>query len=167
MLIYDSQMHKTPHKTHAYQITTTWTGNTGAGTKDYRGYERAHEFSAPNKPVIAGSSDPNFRGDATRYNPEELLVAALSACHMLWYLHLCAENSIVVTAYVDDARGTMAETEDGGGHFTEVVLHPVVTINAGDHQLATQLHERAHELCYIANSMNFPVRCEATIKARE
>ncbi len=93
------------HKTHAYQIRTTWTGNRGAGTSDYRGYERAHEFSAPGKPVIAGSSDPAFRGDATRYNPEELLVAALSACHMLWYLHLCAESGIVVTEYVDEARG--------------------------------------------------------------
>ena len=152
------------HKTHAYQITTTWTGNTGAGTSDYRGYERAHEISAPNKPVIAGSSDAAFRGDATRYNPEELLVASLSACHMLWYLHLCAENGIVVMAYMDDARGTMAETENGSGHFTEVTLRPVVTIAAGDGERAKHLHERAHELCYIANSMNFPVRCECTIK---
>jgi organic hydroperoxide reductase OsmC/OhrA len=167
MVIYDPQMHKTPHKTHAYQIKTTWTGNTGAGTSDYRAYERAHEFSAPGKPVIVGSSDPNFRGDAKRYNPEELLVAALSACHMLWYLHLCSESNIVVTAYVDEARGTMAETADGGGHFTEVVLHPVVTIKEGDHERATQLHKRAHELCYIANSMNFPVRCEATINKVE
>ncbi len=156
------------HKTHAYQITTTWTGNRGAGTSDYRGYERAHEFSAPGKPVIVGSSDPNFRGDATRYNPEELLVASLSACHMLWYLHLCAENSIVVTAYADDAHGSMAETADGGGHFTEVTLRPVVTIQVGsDAARAKQLHERAHELCFIANSMNFPVRCEGTVKTHE
>ena len=161
MVIYDPQM----HKTHAYQITTRWTGNTGAGTKDYRAYERAHEFSAPNKPVIVGSSDPNFRGDATRYNPEELLVASLSACHMLWYLHLCSENDVVVTAYMDDAHGTMAETADGGGHFIEVTLRPVITIQAGsDAARAKQLHERAHELCYIANSMNFPVCCESTIQ---
>ena len=163
MVIYDSPM----DKTHAYQITTTWTGNTGTGTKNYRGYERAHEFSAAGKPVIVGSSDPNFRGDATRYNPEELLVASLSACHMLWYLHLCSENNIVVTAYVDDARGAMAETENGGGHFTEVTLRPVVTIASGDSELAALLHERAHELCFIANSMNFPVRCDATINKTE
>ena len=117
--------------------------------------------------MIAGSSDPNFRGDATRYNPEELLVASLSACHMLWYLHLCAENGIVVTAYVDDARGTMAETEDGGGRFTEVMLRPAVTIASGDNERAQRLHERAHQLCFIANSMNFPVRCEATINKVE
>ena len=160
MVIYDPPM----HKTHAYQITTTWTGNTGAGTKDYRGYERAHEISAPGKPVIAGSSDPNFRGDATRYNPEELLVASLSACHMLWYLHLCSENGIVVTTYIDEAHGTMAETTDGGGRFT---LRPAVTIASGDGELAQQLHKRAHELCFISRSVNFPVRCESEIKINE
>jgi organic hydroperoxide reductase OsmC/OhrA len=163
MVIYDSQM----HKTHAYQIKTTWTGNRGTGTSDYRAYERAHEFSAPHKPVIVGSSDPAFRGDATRYNPEELLVASLSACHMLWYLHLCSENGIVVTAYADDAHGTMAETSNGSGHFTEVALHPVITIASGDGELAQRLHERAHERCYIARSVNFPVRCESEIKTNE
>jgi organic hydroperoxide reductase OsmC/OhrA len=151
-------------RTHRYQTRTVWTGNTGTGTSGYRAYERAHEISAAGKPVIAGSSDPNFRGDAARYNPEELLVASLSACHMLWYLHLCAENNIVVTAYVDDAHGTMVETADGGGHFTEVTLRPVVTLAAGDADLAMRLHYRAHELCFIANSVNFPVRCEATIQ---
>jgi organic hydroperoxide reductase OsmC/OhrA len=154
-------------KTHAYQITTTWTGNTGAGTSGYRAYERAHEISAAGKPVIAGSSDPNFRGDAARYNPEDLLVASLSACHMLWYLHLCADNGIVVTAYEDHAQGTMVETENTGGHFTEIVLRPVVTITTGDSELAARLHHRAHELCFIANSVNFPVRCEATINQAE
>jgi organic hydroperoxide reductase OsmC/OhrA len=153
------------HKTHAYQIKTTWTGNTGAGTSGYRAYERAHEISAAGKPVIAGSSDPNFRGDAARYNPEDLLVASLSACHMLWYLHLCADSGIVVTAYEDNAQGTMVETENTGGHFTEVILRPAVTIAAGDSELAMRLHERAHELCFIANSVNFAVRCEATIKS--
>jgi organic hydroperoxide reductase OsmC/OhrA len=154
-------------KQHHYQTRTVWTGNTGTGTSGYRAYERAHEISAAGKPVIAGSSDPNFRGDAARYNPEELLVASLSACHMLWYLHLCADNGIVVTAYEDRAQGTMVETTNGGGQFTEVVLHPVVTINAGDPALAARLHERAHELCFIANSVNFPVRCEATITLAE
>jgi organic hydroperoxide reductase OsmC/OhrA len=151
-------------KTHHYQTRTVWTGNTGTGTSGYHAYERAHEISAAGKPVIAGSSDPAFRGDAARYNPEDLLVASLSACHMLWYLHLCADSGIVVTAYADDAQGMMVETEDTGGHFTEVVLRPVVTIAAGDSELAMRLHHRAHELCFIANSMNFPVRCEARIE---
>ena len=151
-------------KTHTYQINLTWTGNTGAGTGGYRAYERAHEISAPGKPVIAGSSDPLFRGDAARYNPEELLVASLAACHMLWYLHLCADSGITVTAYSDQPQGQMIETADGGGRFTEVVLHPVVTIGPGDCALAEQLHERAHALCFVANSMNFPVRCECVIQ---
>ena len=154
------------HKTHVYQVKVEWTGNTGAGTSTYRGYERAHEISAPGKPVIYGSSDPVFRGDAARYNPEELLVAALATCHMLWYLHLCADHGIVVTAYADQPRGEMSETEDGGGRFVEVVLRPEVTIKAGaDLALAEKLHARAHALCFIANSMNFPVRCASTLKS--
>ena len=151
------------HKKHAYQVKVEWTGNTGAGTRDYRGYERAHEISAAGKPVLYGSSDPAFRGDAARYNPEELLVASLSACHMLWFLHLCADNGIVVTSYVDQPRGQMIETADGSGRFTEVVLHPEVTIKDADPLVAESLHERAHQLCFIANSVNFPVSCESTI----
>ena len=144
---------------HQYTIDTAWTGNTGTGTTTYKGYERSHDISAPGKPAIAGSSDPAFRGDARRYNPEELLVAALSTCHMLSYLHVCAVAGIVVVAYKDQARGTMEETNDGSGHFTEVVLYPVVTItDAARTQEANQLHHRAHELCFIANSCNFPVR---------
>lgn len=142
----------------------TWTGNTGTGTRDYRGYERAHEYSVPGKPVIPGSSDPNFRGDATRYNPEELLVMSISSCHMLWYLHLCAVAKVVVLSYEDEAVGTMVETADGGGHFTEVVLRPTVTLEAGaDLALATSLHEGAHHWCFIANSVKFTVRCEPTV----
>ena len=137
-----------------------WTGNTGQGTRTYTGYQRTHEYQVPGKPVIPGSSDPNFRGDATRYNPEELLVMSLSSCHMLWYLHLCAEARIVVMEYVDDATGTMVESGMAGGRFTEVTLRPRVTIEAGgDMALAQSLHERAHHLCYVANSVNFPVRC--------
>jgi organic hydroperoxide reductase OsmC/OhrA len=139
-----------------------WTGNTGQGTREYRGYERAHEYSVDGKPVIPGSSDPAFRGDAARYNPEELLVMSLSSCHMLWYLHLCAESKIEVVDYVDDAVGTMVEDADRGGYFTNVVLKPVVTLAAGsDARAAEALHERAHHLCFVANSVNFPVRCEA------
>jgi organic hydroperoxide reductase OsmC/OhrA len=148
-------------KRHHYPVRMTWTGNTGAGTRDYRGYERAHEYSVPGKPVIPGSSDPAFRGDGTRYNPEELLVMSLSSCHMLWFLHLAAEAGVIVTAYEDDASGTMVETADTGGHFVEVVLRPRVTVaSGGDEARSKALHERAHHLCFIANSVNFPVRCE-------
>lgn len=148
---------------HHYPVRMKWTGNTGAGTREYRGYERAHEYSVPGKPVIPGSSDPAFRGDKTRYNPEELLVMSLSSCHMLWFLHLAAEAGVVVTAYEDDASGTMVETADSGGHFTEVVLRPRVTFAPGaDRSRADALHERAHHLCFVANSVNFPVRCEPT-----
>ncbi|HSC37775.1 MAG TPA: OsmC family protein [Chitinophagaceae bacterium] len=144
---------------HHYTIDTAWTGNTGTGTTTYKGYERSHDISAPGKPTIAGSSDPAFRGDARRYNPEELLVAALSTCHMLSYLHVCAVAGIVVVEYKDQASGTMEETSNGSGHFTEVVLHPVVTItDASRTEEANQLHHRAHELCFIANSCNFPVK---------
>ena len=147
-------------KTHFYEVGVRWTGNTGQGTATYRTYERSHEITVEGKPPILGSSDPNFRGDKTKYNPEELLVASLSACHLLWYLHLCASAGVVVTDYVDYPIGRMVETKDGGGKFTEVVLKPVVTMQSGDLALIEQLHEKAHHLCFIANSMNFPVRCE-------
>lgn len=118
------------------------------------------------KPEIAASSDPSFRGDAARYNPEELLVAALSSCHMLAYLHVCADAGIVVTAYEDAAKGTMKLNRDGSGEFTEVVLSPVVTIqDPSQEELANELHHRAHELCFIARSVNFDVRCEPSVRA--
>ncbi len=150
---------------HSYSVNVRWTGNTGAGTSGFRNYKRDHEISAPGKPPIPASSDPAFRGDKARYNPEELLVASLSACHMLWYLHLCADVGIVVTEYHDDASGAMAETKDGGGHFTQVTLRPVVKV-AGqvDPELARRLHEQAHHLCFIANSVNFPVLCEPSLE---
>lgn len=149
------------NKSHLYPIRMQWTGNTGTGTTHYKGYERTHEYSVPGKPVIPGSADPVFRGDATRYNPEELLVMSISSCHMLWYLHLCAEAGVVVTAYVDEAVGTLVEVTETGGHFTEVVIRPAVTLAPGsDAMLASQLHEKAHHLCFVANSVNFPVRVE-------
>ena len=152
------------HKAHSFEVSVVWTGNTGEGTSAYTSYERAHEISAEGKPAIQGSSDPAFRGDRSRYNPEELLVASLSACHMLWYLHLCADAQIVVTDYVDRASGTMRLTEDGGGRFEEVVLRPAVTVRrGGDAELAQALHARAHHLCFIANSVNFEVRNEPTV----
>ncbi len=145
-------------KEHNYQINLNWTGNTGEGTKTYAGYKRDHEISVDGKDVIKGSSDPNFRGDKTRYNPEELLVASLVSCHLLWYLHLCAEAKIVVVDYKDKASGKMVETSDGGGRFVEVTLNPhVVITKESDAKLAESLHRKAHELCFIANSVNFPV----------
>jgi organic hydroperoxide reductase OsmC/OhrA len=143
-------------------MTTVWTGNRGTGTSSYRAYGRDHNISAAGKSAaIAASSAPVFRGDADRYNPEELLVAALSSCHMLAFLHLCADAGISVTAYRDEAEGTMVMNDDGSGQFREVTLHPVVTITdaARAGELET-LHHRAHELCFIARSVNFPVRCE-------
>ncbi|HEV3443273.1 MAG TPA: OsmC family protein [Gemmataceae bacterium] len=146
-------------KTHHYQVQMAWTGNQGEGTKTYKVYLRDHEITAAGKPAILGSSDPSFRGDPTRYNPEELLVASLSACHMLWYLHLCAVNGIVVTEYRDEAQGQMTENKDGSGAFVEVTLHPRVRISAeSDANRARTLHDEAHRLCFIANSVNFPVR---------
>ena len=152
-------------KSHHYEVALRWTGNTGTGTATYRGYERSHEIAsdAPGKASIAGSSDPAFRGDAARWNPEELLLAALSACHQLAYLHLCASNAVVVTDYADRAEGTMIE-EGEGGHFTRAVLRPRVTITAqSDAARAKALHHDAHHSCFIASSVNFPVECEAEI----
>ena len=146
---------------HAYTITVTWSGNTGAGTASYRGYERTHTMQALGKPVVPCSSDPSFRGDRARYNPEELLVASLSSCHMLWYLHLASVAGIVVQAYEDIAEGVMVEQPGGGGAFTEVVLAPEITLAPGtDLQQARALHADAHAKCFIANSVNFPVRHE-------
>ena len=144
---------------HHYKLTVEWTGNKGSGTSGYRDYERSHTIGAPGKPDIPGSSDPAFRGDAKRWNPEELLVASASACHKLWYLHLCADAGIIVTDYVDHAEGTM-----NGDRFERIVLRPRVAISAGDRALALQLHHQAHQECYIANSLNFPVDCEPSIE---
>src|SRR5437763_14510117 len=147
---------------HRYRVVTTWTGNRGTGTSDYRSCSRDHEINGPKKAMtIYGSSDPKFRGDAARYNPEEMLVASLSACHMLWALHLCAEAGITVMEYVDEAEGTMVENADGSGDFTEVVLRPQMKILEADRQeTAIALHARAHSLCFIARSVKFPVRHE-------
>ena len=153
------------HREHRYHTKLEWTGNTGKGTTDYRSYKRDHEISSPGKTVILGSSDPNFRGDPTRYNPEELLVSSLSACHMLWYLHLCADAGIVVESYEDEAEGTMELSADGGGRFVRVTLRPHVRV-IGSVAQAEALHHRAHELCFIANSVNFPVEHQATIDPR-
>lgn len=148
---------------HHYAVTTVWQGNLGTGTSGYRQYSRANELTAAGKlHPIAGSSDRPFRGDPERWNPEELLLAALSQCHMLSYLHVATRHGIVVTAYADDAVGTMRQAGDGGA-FTEAVLRPVVTIAAGDAELARSIHADAARLCFIASSVNFPVHHQPTI----
>jgi organic hydroperoxide reductase OsmC/OhrA len=150
---------------HHYAVTVDWTGNQGTGTSGYKAYARAHDIRSADKPPIPGSSDPAFRGDPARYNPEELLVASLSTCHMLWYLHLCSTAGIVVTAYADRAEGTMIEEADGGGRFASVVLKPEITVKPGaDLAKARALHAEAHKLCFIARSVNFPVTHEPTIR---
>ena len=149
---------------HSFTVTVEWTGNRGTGTANYRAYSRDHDIRGAGKQAIPGSSDPAFRGDPARYNPEELLIASLSSCHMLWYLHLCAVNDVVVTAYTDAAAGIMALDADGGGRFASVTLRPQVTIEAGsDRETAMRLHSEAQRLCFIANSVNFPVHHEAVI----
>lgn len=148
------------NKEHHYACEVLWTGNTGEGTKTYAGYSRDHEVIINGKVVIEGSADTAFLGDPSRHNPEDLLLAALSACHMLWYLHLCADQGIVVTGYRDHAAGTMLQT-GAGGHFTSVVLHPQVTITDMNRvEEANALHTRANQCCFIAGSCNFPVTHE-------
>ncbi|MEM8999757.1 MAG: OsmC family protein [Bacteroidota bacterium] len=145
-------------KRHDYFVGIKWTGNKGKGTSGYREFDRSHIISVENKPDILGSSDPAFRGDGTKYNPEEFLLSSLSSCHMLWYLHLCSEAKVVVTDYIDNATGTMVETSNGGGHFTNVTLNPTVTVAAHSMvEKANELHKKANELCFIANSVNFKV----------
>lgn len=153
-------------KTHRYELHTTWTGNLGNGTSGYRDYSRDHEIRMGSKPEVTlpGSADPAFRGDAGRYNPEELLLSALSQCHLLSYLHACVLAGVVVTGYTDHATGSMITEADGSGRFTEVLLQPTVTISAdSDPAAAEQAHERAHQMCFIANSVNFPVRHQPAI----
>jgi organic hydroperoxide reductase OsmC/OhrA len=153
------------HKEHHYTATTRWTGNQGTGTSDYRTYSRNHVVSMPGKADLLCSSDPAFRGDKTRHNPEDLMVGALSGCHMLWYLHLCAVNGVVVTEYEDEAAGVMRENPDGSGEFTSVVLRPRVTVtDASMIGKANALHHEAHRMCFIARSVNFPVTHEPSAK---
>jgi organic hydroperoxide reductase OsmC/OhrA len=151
---------------HHYMVRTVWTGNRGSGTSGYRDYDRAHVVKIEGKPDLLGSSDANFRGDATRHNPEDLLVASLSTCHMLWYLHMAADAGLIVTAYEDQAEGHMQLRADGGGAFVRVVLRPRVAISGDfDAGLAAGLHHEAHEKCFVANSVNFPVEVAPEIVA--
>jgi organic hydroperoxide reductase OsmC/OhrA len=153
-------------KTHEYTVNAKWTGNTGKGTDSYRGYERSLTISAEGKTDIFCTSDTAFNGDKTKHNPEQLLLASISSCHLLWYLHVCSEAGVIVLAYEDRATARMIENTDGSGFFEEATLYPEVLVQ---HQSmiekAIGLHEKAHRFCYIASSCNFPIRCKPDVKA--
>lgn len=144
---------------HTYSVRVDWTGASDVGTESYTGYSRDHIVYIGDKPPLPGSADPAFRGDADRYSPEELFVAALSQCHMLWFLHRAAVAGVVVTGYADRATGTMRVETAGSGQFTAVTLHPKVRVrDAVDEEQIADLHQQAHDHCFIARSVNFPVR---------
>ena len=154
---------------HEYSVRLEWTGNLGTGTSGYRDYSRDHDVrgATADLPVIRGSADPAFRGDARRWNPEQLLIASLSQCHMLWYLHVAADAGVTVTGYSDTPTGIMAEHPGGAGEFTSVTLHPAVTIAPGnDPESAAMLHDRAAKYCFIARSVSFPVHHEVIIRTK-
>ncbi len=154
-------------KTHQYSINVEWTGNKGSGNFDYRAYSRDHTISNPNKnSKIKGSSDSAFYGDITRYNPEDLLISSISSCHMLWYLHLCIDNGIIVIDYKDHAHGTLEEDNDKGGQFKKVELNPEVIISKDSNiDLAINLHKKANKKCFIANSCNFKITHNPSVKS--
>jgi organic hydroperoxide reductase OsmC/OhrA len=153
-----------PKDDHTYTLRLEWEGNRGEGTASYGAYGRDYRIRLDGKPDLAGSADPTFRGDPARHNPEDLLLAALSACHMLSYLALCARHGVIVLEYADQAEGVLAFTPSGGGQFTSVTLHPRVRVpDRGQATLALELHAQAHEDCFIAASCNFPVRHEAVV----
>ncbi len=157
-----------PTKHHHYQLTVTWTGNNGEGTKDYTAYERSHSVEVKGKKKLLCSSDSAFRGDPKKHNPEDLLLASLSACHMLWYLHLCADENIVVLEYCDEAEGKMIQTSNGAGYFTEVMLNPTVVVaHSSMIRRAIDLHKKANQFCFIANSVKFEVYHKAFVTAAE
>ena len=151
-------------KIHHYKTKITWTGNTGEGTKGYLNYKRSHTISKDGASDILCSSDPAFRGDPSKFNPEDLLMSSISSCHMLWYLHLCADSNIKVIKYEDSPEGFMEEQPDGGGSFKSVNLHPIITIEGAEfQQIAIELHIEAHSKCFIARSCNFEVYIDPVV----
>lgn len=158
---------KSAIKKHHYSTRLNWTGNSGSGTSDYKLYERSYQISIDGKPILEGSSDPEFRGDKSKYNPEELFLASISSCHMLWYLHLCSVNNVVVVEYKDEAKGTMIENKDGSGQFESVTLYPSVVVQNGSMiELASSLHQQANKMCFIANSCNFEIGHEVEVRVK-
>ncbi|MBL4837138.1 MAG: OsmC family protein [Kordiimonadaceae bacterium] len=151
-------------QSHTYNCKTIWTGAGDSGTKNYHSYGRDYDVLVDGKATIAGSSDPAFHGDPARHNPEDMLLASVSSCHMLWYLHLCAVNKITVTSYVDAAEGIMSEAEDGSGRFEKITLRPTIIITENsDSEKAMTLHHDANKMCFIANTLNCTVAHEVTI----
>jgi len=152
-------------KTHGYRATIRWTGNQGSGTARFDGYSRDHVIELEGKPPLSGSADPAFRGDRERTNPEEMLLASISTCHMLWFLHIASTKGLVVESYEDNAEAIMATNRDGSGQFTSATLRPHVTLSAGDPSVADSAHHKAHQMCFIVRSLNFDVSCEGTVAA--
>lgn len=151
---------------HEFVTAVLWTGNRGEGTSSHRDYDRTWSIVTDGKPVLPCSNDPRLGGDASLHNPEDLLVSALSSCHMLWYLHLASRAGIVVTAYCDEPIGVGESDPDGTGRFVEAVLRPRVRVREGtDLQRAEQIHHEIHRHCFIARSINFPVRCEPSFES--
>ncbi len=152
---------------HNYELRVTWTGNRGDGTADIRGYDRDHTIAADGPPDLEGSAEPGFLGDPKRWNPEQLFVASVSQCHLLWYLGLCARAGVVVSEYVDEPVGTMVTAPDGSGKFTDLVLRPRIVVESQDQvEKAMSLHEQANKMCFVAQSLNFPVRHEPHVTVR-
>src|SRR5512145_80153 len=152
---------------HTYEVTVSWTGNRGPGTTGIRDYDRDHTVTADGPPVIEGTADPGFLGDPTRWNPEQLFTASISQCHMLWYLGLCARAGVVVHEYTDEAEGTMVSGPDHRARFSEVVLRPRVAVDTAEQvERAVALHEKAHEMCFIAQSVNFEVKVDPLVTVR-
>lgn len=150
---------------HTFKTHINWTGNRGSGTMDYRGYDRDFTIKIDGKNDILGSSDSAFNGDKTKHNPEDLLLSSVSSCHMLWYLHLCSDHGIIVLEYTDHAEGIMEEEEDGSGRFVSITLTPKIVIQShGNVDTAIQLHEKAHKMCFIANSLNCRVDIRPEVK---
>lgn len=152
---------------HTYEVTVSWTGNRGPGTTGIRDYDRDHTVTADGPPVIEGTADPGFLGDPARWNPEQLFTASISQCHMLWYLGLCARAGVVVHGYTDEAEGTMVSGPDHRARFSEVVLRPHVVVDTAEQvERAVALHEKAHEMCFIAQSVNFEVKVDPLVTVR-
>ena len=152
-------------KIHKFETQVQWTGNLGAGTKTYTSYSRDHAiFGKDKKEVIGASSDPIFRGDKSKYNPEELFLASIASCHMLWYLHLCADQGITVTNYKDSPIAELLLSEDGSGKIENIILQPQILIKEKSLiDLATKLHQDAHHFCFIASSVNSSIKIQAHV----
>jgi organic hydroperoxide reductase OsmC/OhrA len=149
---------------HHYTTEITWTGNKGTGTSGYAEYERSHLIQSANKVTIEASSDAPFRGNTALHNPEDLFLSSIASCHMLWYLHLCADNGIIVKSYVDNPYGVMQTFANGGGNFSEIILNPkIIVAEASMVEIAMELHESAHKMCFLANSVNFEIFVEPQV----